>query len=88
MWLCYTLVLTYACVPSLSTLMSSFLTVLLSLCFLFLSGAASFTLSLGLASWCDTVTDGNARPYRWDWWLMGLYYWLDFSFSLYELISR
>ncbi|XP_059918218.1 transmembrane protein 179-like [Gadus macrocephalus] len=45
------------------TLMSSFLTVLLSLCVLFLSGGASFTLSLGLASWCDTVTDGNARPF-------------------------
>lgn len=45
------------------TLVSSFLTVLLSLCVLFLSGGASFTLSLGLASWCDTVTDGNARPY-------------------------
>ncbi|KAK0154248.1 Transmembrane protein 179 [Merluccius polli] len=45
------------------TLMSSFLTVLLSLCVLFLSGGASFILSLGLASWCHTVTDGNTRPY-------------------------
>lgn len=45
------------------TLFSSFLTVLLSLCVLFLSGGASMTLSLGLASWCDTVTDDNTRPY-------------------------
>ncbi|XP_029918598.1 transmembrane protein 179 [Myripristis murdjan] len=45
------------------TLFSSFLTVLLSLCVLFLSGGASVTLSMGLASWCDTVTDDNTRPY-------------------------
>ncbi|XP_056152113.1 transmembrane protein 179-like [Lampris incognitus] len=45
------------------TLFSSFLTVLLSLCVLFLSGGASITLSLGLASWCNTVTDDNTRPY-------------------------
>ncbi|XP_076015785.1 transmembrane protein 179 [Genypterus blacodes] len=45
------------------TLFSSFLTVLLSVCVLFLSGGASATLSLGLASWCDTVTNGNTRPF-------------------------
>lgn len=45
------------------TLFSSFLTVLLSVCVLFLSGGASVILSLGLASWCDTVTDDNTRPY-------------------------
>lgn len=45
------------------TLFSSFLTLLLSLCVLFLSGGASVTLSLGFASWCDTVTDDNTRPY-------------------------
>ncbi|KAM3836022.1 transmembrane protein 179-like [Diretmus argenteus] len=45
------------------TLFSSFLTVLLSLCVLFLSAGASVTLSLGFASWCDTVTDDNTRPY-------------------------
>ncbi|XP_075902549.1 transmembrane protein 179 [Nelusetta ayraudi] len=45
------------------TLFSSFLTVLLSVCVLFLSGGASVILSLGLASWCDTVTDHNMRPY-------------------------
>ena len=48
----------------LSTLFSSFLTVLLSVCVLFLSGGASVLLSLGLALWCDTVTDNNTRPYR------------------------
>lgn len=48
----------------LSTLFSSFLTVLLSVCVLFLSGGASVILSLGLASWCDTVTDHSMRPYR------------------------
>ncbi|XP_031718612.1 transmembrane protein 179 [Anarrhichthys ocellatus] len=45
------------------TLFSSFLTVLLSVCVLFLSGGASVILSLGLVSWCDTVTDHNSRPY-------------------------
>ncbi|XP_045887469.1 transmembrane protein 179-like [Micropterus dolomieu] len=45
------------------TLFSSFLTVLLSVCVLFLSGGASVILSLGLVSWCDTVTDDNTRPY-------------------------
>ncbi|AWP11943.1 putative transmembrane protein 179-like [Scophthalmus maximus] len=45
------------------TLFSSFLTVLLSVCVLFLSGGASVLLSLGLVSWCDTVTDNNTRPY-------------------------
>ncbi|XP_034036929.1 transmembrane protein 179 [Thalassophryne amazonica] len=45
------------------TLFSSFLTVLLSVCVLFLSGGASVILSLGLVSWCDTVTDNNKRPY-------------------------
>lgn len=50
----------------LSTLFSSFLTVLLSVCVLFLSGGASVILSLGLVSWCDTVTDHNRQPYRYD----------------------
>ncbi|KAM6953496.1 transmembrane protein 179 [Aplochiton taeniatus] len=45
------------------TLFSSFLTLLLSLCMLFLSGGASVILTLGFASWCDTVTDDNSRPY-------------------------
>lgn len=45
------------------TLFSSFLTVLLSVCVLFLSGGASAILSLGFSSWCDTVTDANMRPY-------------------------
>ncbi|XP_034400177.1 transmembrane protein 179 [Cyclopterus lumpus] len=45
------------------TLFSSFLTVLLSVCVLFLSGGASVILSLGLNSWCDTVTDHNIQPY-------------------------
>ncbi|KAG7518550.1 transmembrane protein 179-like [Solea senegalensis] len=45
------------------TLFSSFLTVLLSVCVLFLSGGASVLLSLGLSSWCDTVTDNNKQPY-------------------------
>ncbi|XP_070818902.1 transmembrane protein 179 [Chaetodon trifascialis] len=45
------------------TLFSSFLTVVLSVCVLFLSGGASVILSLGLGSWCDTVTDNNSRPY-------------------------
>uniref|UniRef100_A0A3Q3W4P6 Uncharacterized protein n=1 Tax=Mola mola TaxID=94237 RepID=A0A3Q3W4P6_MOLML len=45
------------------TLFSSFLTVLLSVCVLFLSGGASVILSLGLVSWCDTVTDHGMRPY-------------------------
>ncbi|XP_061582317.1 transmembrane protein 179-like [Cololabis saira] len=45
------------------TLFSSFLTALLSLCVLFLSGGASVILSLGFSSWCDTVTDANKRPY-------------------------
>ncbi|XP_037317045.1 transmembrane protein 179-like [Pungitius pungitius] len=45
------------------TLFSSFLTVLLSVCVLFLSGGASVILSLGLVSWCDTVTDHNRQPY-------------------------
>ncbi|XP_035599841.1 transmembrane protein 179-like [Oncorhynchus keta] len=45
------------------TLFSAFLTLILSLCVLFLSGGASVTLSLGLASWCNTVTDDNTRPY-------------------------
>ncbi|XP_066504944.1 transmembrane protein 179-like isoform X2 [Hoplias malabaricus] len=45
------------------TLFSAFLTLLLSLCLLFLSGGASVTLTLGLVSWCNTVTDHNTRPY-------------------------
>ncbi|KAM9377434.1 transmembrane protein 179 isoform 2-T2 [Pholidichthys leucotaenia] len=45
------------------TLFSSFLTVLLSVCVLFLSGGAGAILSLGFSSWCDTVTDNDARPY-------------------------
>nr|XP_046261284.1 transmembrane protein 179-like [Scatophagus argus] len=45
------------------TLFSSFLTVLLSVCVFFLSGGASAILSLGLVSWCDTVTDVGTRPY-------------------------
>ncbi|XP_012711499.2 transmembrane protein 179 [Fundulus heteroclitus] len=45
------------------TLFSSFLTVLLSVCVLFLSAGASVILSLGFSSWCDTVTDNNTRPY-------------------------
>lgn len=47
-----------------STLFSSFLTVLLSVCVLFLSGGASVILSLGFSTWCDTVTDTHRRPYR------------------------
>ncbi|KAG7464435.1 hypothetical protein MATL_G00165590 [Megalops atlanticus] len=46
------------------TLFSAFLTLLLSLCVLFLSCGASVTLSLGLLSWCRTVTDNNRRLYR------------------------
>lgn len=45
------------------TLFSAFLTALLSLCFFFLSGGASVTLSLGLVSWCDLVTEYNSRPF-------------------------
>nr|XP_057920590.1 transmembrane protein 179-like [Doryrhamphus excisus] len=45
------------------TLFSSFLTVLLSVCMFFLSGGASVILSLGLASWCATVTDNNTQPF-------------------------
>lgn len=45
------------------TLFSSFLTVLLSVCVLFLSGGASVILSLGLVTWCDTVTDHNKQPF-------------------------
>ncbi|XP_061786173.1 transmembrane protein 179 [Nerophis lumbriciformis] len=45
------------------TLFSSFLTVLLSVCLFFLSAGASVILSLGLASWCDTLTDNNTRPF-------------------------
>ncbi|XP_023685171.1 transmembrane protein 179 [Paramormyrops kingsleyae] len=45
------------------TLFSAFLTVLLSLCVLFLSGGASVTFTLGLLSWCNTVTDRGARTY-------------------------
>ncbi|KAG5263480.1 hypothetical protein AALO_G00265310 [Alosa alosa] len=45
------------------TLLSAFLTLLLSLCLFFLSGGASITLSLGLVSWCDVVTEHNSRPY-------------------------
>lgn len=52
------------CVCPPSTLFSSFLTVLLSVCVLFLSGGASVILSLGLASWCDTVTNHNTQPFR------------------------
>lgn len=48
----------------LSTLFSSFLTVLLSVCVLFLSGGASVLLSLGFTSWCDTVTNQNMQPFR------------------------
>lgn len=52
------------CHVSCSTLFSAFLTLLLSLCVLFLSGGASVTLTLGLVSWCNTVTDQNTRAYR------------------------
>lgn len=52
------------CVFLHSTLFSSFLTVLLSVCVLFLSGGASVLLSLGFSSWCDTVTNDNTRLYR------------------------
>lgn len=45
------------------TLFSSFLTMLLSVCMLFLSGGASVILSLGLVTWCDTVTDHNKQPF-------------------------
>ncbi|KAL0973878.1 hypothetical protein UPYG_G00212330 [Umbra pygmaea] len=45
------------------TLFSAFMTLIFSLCVLFLSGGASLSLSLGLASWCNTVTDDNTRPY-------------------------
>ncbi|KAL2077077.1 hypothetical protein ACEWY4_026581 [Coilia grayii] len=45
------------------TLLSAFLTLLLSLCMFFLSGGASVTLSLGLVSWCDVVTEHGSRPY-------------------------
>lgn len=45
------------------TLFSSFLTMLLSVCMLFLSGGASVILSLGLVTWCDTVTDHNKKPF-------------------------
>uniref|UniRef100_A0A8C7X1Q5 Zgc:153018 n=1 Tax=Oryzias sinensis TaxID=183150 RepID=A0A8C7X1Q5_9TELE len=45
------------------TLFSSFLTVLLSVCVLFLSGGASVILFLGFSTWCDTVTDTHRRPY-------------------------
>ena len=54
----------YLLCVSTSTLFSSFLTALLSLCVLFLSGGASVILSLGFSSWCDTVTDASSRPYR------------------------
>ncbi|KAI5606652.1 hypothetical protein C0J50_7572 [Silurus asotus] len=45
------------------TLFSAFLTLLLSLCVLFLSGGASVILTLGLVSWCNTITDHSTRPY-------------------------
>lgn len=45
------------------TLFSSFLTMLLSVCMLFLSGGASVILSLGLVTWCGTVTDHNKQPF-------------------------
>lgn len=45
------------------TLFSSFLTMLLSVCMFFLSGGASVILSLGLVTWCDTVTDHNKKPF-------------------------
>lgn len=32
---------------------------------LFLSAGASVILSLGLTSWCDTVTNNNTDPFRW-----------------------
>uniref|UniRef100_A0A8C5E533 Transmembrane protein 179-like n=1 Tax=Gouania willdenowi TaxID=441366 RepID=A0A8C5E533_GOUWI len=54
LWLCYF---------SSSNLFSSFLTVLLSVCVLFLSGGASIIMSLGFSSWCDVVTNNNMRPY-------------------------
>ncbi|KAJ7983529.1 hypothetical protein DPEC_G00377110, partial [Dallia pectoralis] len=53
----------YYCFSFSSTLFSAFLTLILSLCVLFLSGGASVTLSLGLVSWCNTITDENTRPY-------------------------
>ncbi|XP_006782024.1 transmembrane protein 179 [Neolamprologus brichardi] len=46
-----------------STLFSSFLTVLLSVCVFFLSGGASVILSLGLSSWCDVVTENDTQPF-------------------------
>ncbi|XP_076877494.1 transmembrane protein 179 [Brachyhypopomus gauderio] len=45
------------------TLFSAFLTVVVSLCVLFLSGGASIALTLGLVSWCNTVTGHNTQPY-------------------------
>uniref|UniRef100_A0AAY4CQ26 Uncharacterized protein n=1 Tax=Denticeps clupeoides TaxID=299321 RepID=A0AAY4CQ26_9TELE len=61
---CYKCIITVPFALSLgSTLFSSFLTLLLSVCVLCLSAGASVTLSLGLRSWCDTVTDRNARLY-------------------------
>ncbi|XP_068614359.1 transmembrane protein 179-like [Brachionichthys hirsutus] len=45
------------------TLFSSFLTLVLSMCMLFLSGGAAVILSLGLVSWCDTVTDDGTKPF-------------------------
>ncbi|KAL4622987.1 transmembrane protein 179-like [Arapaima gigas] len=44
-------------------LFSAFLTALLSLCVLFLSGGAALTFTLGLLSWCSVVTDRGSRPY-------------------------
>ncbi|XP_068181930.1 transmembrane protein 179-like isoform X1 [Antennarius striatus] len=46
------------------TLFSSFLTLVLSVCMLFLSGGAGVILSLGLVSWCDTITDDSTKPFR------------------------
>ncbi|XP_068181931.1 transmembrane protein 179-like isoform X2 [Antennarius striatus] len=45
------------------TLFSSFLTLVLSVCMLFLSGGAGVILSLGLVSWCDTITDDSTKPF-------------------------
>lgn len=45
------------------TLFSSFLTMLLSVCMLCLSGGASVILCLGFVTWCDTVTDHNKQPF-------------------------
>ncbi|KPP62210.1 transmembrane protein 179-like [Scleropages formosus] len=54
---------TFVGVFTVFNLFSAFLTVLLSLCVLFLSGGAAVTFSLGVLSWCNIVTDRGTRPY-------------------------